>query len=131
MSPVFRSLNEVVTKVATFFILWFFVVFDGRVKPRVKPEFSHERLYFSGLLQIKNTLFKPRLIAIQVLKSNGPDREKKIDGSYPFANFENRPVSLSVVKLLLSAQIYYFCFTKLRFRETRCKSKVCRKRMTT
>ena len=37
------------------FILWFFVVFDGRVKPRVKPEFSHERLYFSGLLQIKNT----------------------------------------------------------------------------
>ena len=80
-----------------------------------------ERLYFSGLLQIKNTLFKPRLIAIQVLKSNGPDGAKKIDGSYPFANFENRLASLSVVKLLLSAQIYYFCFTKLRFRETRCK----------
>ena len=35
--------------------LFYFVVFDGRVKPRVKPEFSHERLYFSGLLQIKDT----------------------------------------------------------------------------
>ena len=97
----------------------------------MKKEGQYTLLETLSLLQIKNTLFKPRLIAIQVLKSNGPDRAKKIDGSYPFVNFENRPVSLSVVKLLLSAQIHYFCFTKLRFRETRCKSKVCRKRMTT
>ena len=37
MSPVFRSLNEVVTKVATFFILWFFVVWGHLFKPRFKP----------------------------------------------------------------------------------------------
>ena len=37
MSPVFRSLNEVVTKVATFFILWFFVVWRHLFKPRFKP----------------------------------------------------------------------------------------------
>ena len=37
LSPVFRSLNEVVTKVATFFILWFFVVWGHLFKPRFKP----------------------------------------------------------------------------------------------
>ncbi|WP_273133870.1 hypothetical protein, partial [Culturomica massiliensis] len=53
-SPVFRSQLQVVTKVTTFFIALFFVVLNHLFKPRFKPEFSHECLYFSGLLQIKN-----------------------------------------------------------------------------
>lgn len=42
---------------------------------------------------------------------NGPGGAKKIHGSYPFAMIENRSASLSFVKLLLIAQIYYFCIT--------------------
>ena len=44
---------------------------------------------------------------------NGPDGAKKLIGSYPFVEIENRPAPLSFVKLSLSAQIYYFCDTNL------------------
>ena len=44
---------------------------------------------------------------------NGPDGAKKILGSFPFVEIENRPAPLSFVKLSLSAQIYYFWQTNL------------------
>ena len=59
-SPSEVTENKPLTEVGGFsFCLYFSCVFNGQVKPGVKPDFNNERLYFNRLLHIEDT-FKRR-----------------------------------------------------------------------